>query len=175
MTRRVVPAIVTAIAFVVLSSTAWSARPEDDSDALSADDPYVLGQRAFDKEDWPSVIDYMSAVVKEKPWHDNAYSLLGFAHRKLGDFERSLAFYDKALTLNPHNREALEYLGEAYLDMDQPERTEDVLETLALECERVAATFANGDWQTGCEQWVHLNAAYQAHLAGSPGGHALQR
>ena len=110
----------------------------------------------------------MTEAVREKPWHDNAYSLLGFAHRKLGDFDTSLAHYDKALTLNPHNREALEYLGEAYLDMDQPEKTEEVLETLALECERVASSFPDGDWRTGCEEWAHLNAAYQAHLAGRP-------
>jgi tetratricopeptide (TPR) repeat protein len=93
---------------------------------------------------------------------------LGFAHRQLGDFDRSLAFYDKALTLNPHNREALEYLGEAYLDMDQPERTEEVLAKLALECERVASSFADGDWRVGCEEWVHLNAAYQAYITGRP-------
>lgn len=171
MIRRVVPTIVAVALLATTVSTAWSARPEDDSDALPADDPYAMGQKAFDEEDWQSVIDHMTAVVKEKPWHDNAYSLLGFAHRKLGDFDSSLAFYDKALTLNPHNREALEYLGEAYLEMDQPERTEDVLETLALECERVAASFADGDWHTGCEQWIHLNAAYQAHI----GGDALQR
>ena len=165
MTRRFVPAVL-AVAAIVTSSAAWSARPDDDTSTRPADDPYAMGQKAFDAEDWQGVIDHMSAVVKGKPWHDNAYSLLGFAHRKLGDFDRSLAFYDKALTLNPHNREALEYLGEAYLEMGQPERAEGVLERLALECERVAPTFANRDWRTGCEEWVHLNAAYQAHLAG---------
>ena len=166
-----------AVHLVGMSPSAWSARPEDDDEALPADDPYALGQKAFDAEDWQGVIDYMSEVVREKPWHDNAYSLLGFAHRKLGDFDNSLAFYDKALTLNPHNREALEYLGEAYLDMNMPKMTEEVLEALALECERVAASFTDGDWRTGCEEWVHLNAAYHAYVTGQPrpGGDAPQR
>lgn len=156
-------------AMAAVLPSAWSVRPDDDTvGSLSEDDPYVLGLRAFDAEEWQRVIDLMSDVVREKPWHDNAYSLLGFAHRKLGDFDRSLAFYDKALTLNPHNREALEYLGEAYLEMGQPERTEDVLTALALECERIAVTFPDGNWQTGCEEWVHLYAAYQAHVAGRP-------
>ncbi len=149
--------------------SAWSVRPDDETmDTLSEHDPYALGLKAFDAEEWQEVIRHMNEVVRKKPWHDNAYSLLGFAHRKLGDFDRSLSFYDRALTLNPHNREALEYLGEAYLELDEPERTEDVLAALALECERIAVTFPDGNWQTGCEEWVHLNAAYQAHLTGRP-------
>ncbi|MEZ5933374.1 MAG: tetratricopeptide repeat protein [Alphaproteobacteria bacterium] len=152
--------------------SAWSAMPDSGSSADQQEDgAYAKGREAFDEEDWQSVIDHMSEVVEEKPWHDDAYSLLGFAYRKLGDFETSLANYDKALTLNPHNREALEYLGEAYLEMDRPERTEEVLATLALECQRVAARFANGDWRTGCEPWLELNAAYQAYVAGRPRPH----
>lgn len=161
-------ALVATTVIVATSASVWSARPEDDTSALPEDDAYALGQKAFDAEDWQGVIDQMTLVIKEKPWHDNAHSLLGFAYRKLGDFETSLAFYDKALTLNPHNREALEYLGEAYLDMDRPERTKEVLTTLAIECERIAASFPDGDWQAGCEEWVHLNAAYDAHVTGRP-------
>lgn len=141
---------------------------DEDARALPADDDYVKGRVAFEREDWQSVIDHMAEAVRRRPWHDDAYSLLGFAHRKLGDFERSLAFYGKALMLNPHNRGALEYLGEAYLDLDDPERTEEILSRLAVACERVAVRFANGNWQTGCEEWVHLNAAYQAHIEGRP-------
>ena len=154
---------------IAVAPSAWSVRPDDETiDTLSEHDPYALGLKAFDAEEWQEVIRHMNEVVRKKPWHDSAYSLLGFAHRKLGDFDRSLAFYNKALTLNPHNREALEYLGEAYLEMDEPEQTEDVLSVLALECERIAATFPDGNWQIGCDEWVHLNAAYQAHLAGRP-------
>ncbi len=163
---RCLIAITAAVVLVTAPPPAWSARPDDDESASIDDDAYSLGLEAFDAEQWQEVIDHMSDVVKAKPWHDNAYSLLGFAHRKLGDFDRSLAFYDKALTLNPHNREALEYLGEAYLDMGQPERTEEVLATLAIECQRVAASFTDGDWQAGCEEWMHLSAAYKAHIAG---------
>lgn len=149
----------------------WAVRPEPgEEENLPADDPYVKGVAAFDREDWQSVIDHMSRAVEEKPWLDNAYSLLGFAHRKLGDFDRSLDFYDKALTLNPHNRGALEYLGEAYLELDQPERAEELLERLTVECERVAASFPDGDWRAGCEEWIDLDAAYRAHVDGRPGG-----
>ncbi len=62
----------------------------------------------------------MARVIELRPWDAEAYNLAGHAHRKLGDYERALAFYDQALDLNPHHRGALEYLGEAYLELDRP-------------------------------------------------------
>ena len=163
------------MAMLVMTVPQAAAMMSSDKDArvLPADDDYAHGRAAFEREDWQRVIDHMSAAVKRKPWHDDAYSLMGFAHRKLGDFESSLEAYDKALKLNPHNRGALEYLGEAYLDLDEPEQTKAILSRLALACERIAASFTDGDWRTGCEEWVHLTAAYQAHIIGE--GDAPQR
>jgi tetratricopeptide (TPR) repeat protein len=42
---------------------------------------------------------------------------MGFASRKLGNYRQALVHYQTALELNPHHRGALEYLGEAYLEM----------------------------------------------------------
>lgn len=158
------------LAMLTMAAPQATAMMSSDKDArtLPADNDYAKGRAAFELEDWENVIHHMTDAVKSKPWHDDAYSLMGFAHRKLGDFERSLRAYDKALKLNPHNRGALEYLGEAYLDLDQPGQTWKILSRLALACERVAARFADGDWRTDCEEWVHLNAAYQAHITGKP-------
>lgn len=136
--------------------------------SLPDDDAFRLGREAFEKEDWPSVISHMKVVVEQKPWLDEAYNLLGFAHRKLGDYDRSLALYDRALTLNPHNRGALEYLGEAYLELDRPDNAAEILSRLAVECERVAASFEGGDWRAGCDEWAELEAAYRAHIDGRP-------
>ena len=141
---------------------------DEEARSLPADDDFDKGKAAFEREDWPLVVEHMTKAVERRPWLDEAFNLLGFAYRKLGDYDRSLDHYDQALTLNPHNRAALEYLGEAYLDLDAPEHTEAILSRLALECERVAARFPDGDWRTGCEEWVQLNAAYQAHIDGRP-------
>jgi len=48
-----------------------------------------------------------------------AYSELGFALRKLGRYEESLAAYDKALTIVPNYAPALEYRAEAYLGLNR--------------------------------------------------------
>ena len=106
--------------------------------APSGDDAYAAGKAAFGREDWAEVIEHMTRVIAERPWHDDAHNLMGFAYRKLGDYDRALEEYDRALKLNPHHRGALEYLGEAYLELDRPELAKEMLDRLAAECQRVA-------------------------------------
>ena len=131
------------------------------------DDDYARGKAAFDREDWPEVIKRMTRVIAERPWHDDAHNLMGFAYRKLGDYDRALEQYDRALELNPHHRGALEYLGEAYLELDRPELAKGMLDRLATECQQVAvgATII-GTWQSGCHEWQDLKEAYDSYVAG---------
>ena len=51
--------------------------------------------------------------LAEDAQHPDVYNLLGFALRKTGDYATSLAYYTKALELEPDHRAAREYLGEA--------------------------------------------------------------
>jgi tetratricopeptide (TPR) repeat protein len=136
--------------------------------AAPGDADYASGKAAFDRENWPEVIEHMTRVIAQRPWHDDAYNLMGFAYRKLGDYEKALEAYDRALELNPHHRGALEYLGEAYLELDQPELAKSMLDRLAAECQRIAVGAAgSGTWQSGCEEWQELKEAYDAYGAGS--------
>jgi tetratricopeptide (TPR) repeat protein len=129
----------------------------------AADDPYGAGVAAFEREDWQGVLDHMSLAIEARPWQDNAYNLMGFAYRKLGDYPAALTAYHRALTLNPHNRGALEYLGEAYLELDQPDDAEATLERLAAACRMLAD--GAGDPLATCEEWQELAAAYEAYVA----------
>jgi tetratricopeptide (TPR) repeat protein len=133
------------------------------------DDAYAAGKAAFDREDWSEVIEHMTRVIEERPWHDDAHNLMGFAYRKLGDYDRALEAYDRALALNPHHRGALEYLGEAYLELDRPELAEEMLDRLAAECQRIAVGANHRDWQSDCEEWQELNEAYEAYVSGGDG------
>jgi tetratricopeptide (TPR) repeat protein len=127
---------------------------------------YAQGKAAFEREDWQAVIDHMTRAIEERPWDDDAHNLMGFAYRKLGDYDRALEQYDRALALNPHHRGALEYLGEAYLELDRPERAKDMLNRLVVECQRINASATDGDWQASCEEWQDLNEAYEAYVSG---------
>ncbi len=46
-----------------------------------------------------------------------AHNGIGFTRRKLGDYEGALEAYDRALELNPRFAPAIEYRGEAYLEL----------------------------------------------------------
>lgn len=138
-----------------------SDEPPPPTDA--AQDDYSAGLVAFEAGDWQAVVDHMAKVIEVRPWHADAHNRTGFAYRKLGDFDRALAFYDAALELNPHHRGAMEYLGEAYLELDRPEDAQALLERLATECRRIAD---GGDWQASCEEWQDLNEAYEVWRAG---------
>ena len=131
--------------------------------APSGDDEVDAGRAAFEREDWPVVIETMSKVIERRPWDDRAHTLLGFAYRKLGRYDASLAHYRRALELNPHNRGALEYLGEAYLELDRPEDALRMLARLESACRRVADP-GDDAWQANCEEWSELKTAYDAYL-----------
>jgi tetratricopeptide (TPR) repeat protein len=133
--------------------------------AAPADEDYARGKAAFDRQDWPEVVERMTRVIAERPWHDDAHNRLGFAYRKLGDYDRALEAYDRALELNPHHRGALEYLGEAYLELDRPELAKQMLDRLAAECQQVAirATAAAGS-ESDCEEWQELKQAYDSYV-----------
>jgi Flp pilus assembly protein TadD len=136
------------------------------SEQAPAGDEYAEGKAAFEREDWRAVIDHMTRAIEERPWDDDAHNLLGFAYRKLGDYDRAFEEYDRALALNPHHRGALEYLGEAYLELDRPELAKDMLDRLTAECRQIATSAAGDSWQADCEEWQDLNEAYESYLSG---------
>lgn len=56
-------------------------------------------------------------AVQAEPAMYEAHTYLGYIHRKLGRFDRSLEAYATALKLKPDFGYAIEYQGEAYLGM----------------------------------------------------------
>lgn len=65
------------------------------------------------------------AAIKKAPRLFEAHSSLGYALRNLGDYDASLAAYDRALDLNPAYAEAIEYRGETYLALGRFEATQE--------------------------------------------------
>jgi len=55
------------------------------------------------------------ATALDAKYHE-AWNLVGYAARKLGDYDKAFAAYDKCLAIKPDYAPALEYLGEAWLE-----------------------------------------------------------
>jgi len=76
-------------------------------------------------EEWKEAIAAYEEAVAKKPTFHEAYSDLGYARRKTGDYTSSLAAYDKALELSPDYAPALEYVGETYLALNRVSNARD--------------------------------------------------
>ena len=58
-------------------------------------------------------------AAKADPSLKEAWNLIGYTSRRLADYDRSLAAYEKALALDPSYGEAIEYRAEAYLALNR--------------------------------------------------------
>lgn len=62
-------------------------------------------------------VTHFQAAIGYRADFYQAHSSLGYAHRRLGEFDQSLAAYNRALSINPAYGEAIEYRAEAYLGL----------------------------------------------------------
>jgi tetratricopeptide (TPR) repeat protein len=129
------------------------------SPPAAAEDPdYAAGRAAFEREDWRAAIASLSLVPPGGPREDEAQTMVAYAWRKLGRYDLALENYAAVLGRNPRHRGALEYLGEAYLDLGRLDDADATRARLAQACEAAAA--APG---AGCEELEELERAYAEH------------
>lgn len=99
------------------------------------------------EERYGAAIPLLEAAVAAAPTDADAYSLLGFAYRKTGDYERSAPAYERALAIDPRHLNALEYQGELFLSLGDMEGAEANLAKISKQC------------LSTCEQERQLEAA----------------
>jgi tetratricopeptide (TPR) repeat protein len=92
---------------------------------------------AIEKRDDPKVLTY-----------------IGYATRKLGNVDRGIGYYHKALALNPDFVRAREYLGEGYLQKGEVGKAREQLAEIATRCGK------------GCREYVMLTNAIVEHETG---------
>jgi tetratricopeptide (TPR) repeat protein len=98
------------------------------------DPDYRAGQTHVKAEQWAEALPPLQAAIRTDPKNADAWNLLGFAYRHLGDMDNSFKHYERALQLNPGHRDAHEYVGEAYLQVGQLEGAEKHLKALDKLC-----------------------------------------
>ena len=94
----------------------------------------VAARKAIEAKDFKGAVGYLTKAVQEEPKNSDAHNFLGYAYRKVGTFDKSMEHYQIALKLDSNNRSAHEYLGELYLDMNQPDNAEKQLASLKKAC-----------------------------------------
>ena len=122
----VVLGLVLAQSFALADAPSPKERPENPN--------IVAGRTALDAKDYKTAVGHFTKAVQELPNDSDAHNLLGYSYRKVGTFDKSMEHYQRALKLDSNNRGAHEYLGELYLDLNQPDNAEKQLAALKKAC-----------------------------------------
>jgi tetratricopeptide (TPR) repeat protein len=100
-----------------------------------AEDPqYTAAVKAIKANEHAKAIPLLETVVSRDDKNADAYNWLGYATRKNGNPAASLPHYQKALALDPKHRGAHEYIGEAYLMLDNLPKAKEHLRALSSLC-----------------------------------------
>jgi Flp pilus assembly protein TadD len=107
---------------------------DDDPDAVALDPDFVAGKRAFDAKNWDGAIKAFSSAALRDTRNADIQNYLGYAYRKVGQLEVAFKHYERALALSPRHRGAHEYIGEAYLVVNNLAKAEAHLAALQTIC-----------------------------------------
>jgi tetratricopeptide (TPR) repeat protein len=100
-----------------------------------ADSPeYTAAVKAIKAGDFPTAIRLLQGVVAREDQNADAFNWLAYATRRNGDPAAAIPIYQKALAIDPRHRGAHEYMGEAYLALDDLARAKEHLARLDALC-----------------------------------------
>ncbi|MGB5082305.1 MAG: tetratricopeptide repeat protein, partial [Burkholderiales bacterium] len=96
-------------------------------DARPADPDYDKGKKALEDKNWTLAIESFGKVASRDPRDADAQNYLGFAWRKAGNLDRAFKHYNEALRIDSGHKGAHEYIGEAYLMLNNVAKAEEHL------------------------------------------------
>jgi tetratricopeptide (TPR) repeat protein len=100
----------------------------------AASKDYNEAVRLIEAGSYDAAIPLLEQVVVDQPNSADAWNYLGFSHRKLGQYQTALQYYDHALAIEPEHLGANEYMGELYLELGDLGKAEERLEVLDDAC-----------------------------------------
>lgn len=102
--------------------------------AKADDIQYFDAVALINQNRYEDAINELFVLSAEMGPHPDVMNYLGYAHRKLGQFDRAEYFYGVALSVDDNHRGANEYLGELYVETKQYEKAHAQLKKLENIC-----------------------------------------
>jgi tetratricopeptide (TPR) repeat protein len=116
------------------------------------DPAFAQGYRAayaaiYDRSDYAAAIEQLKTLGHED--HPNVANLIGYSYRKLGDYELSQVWYERALKADPNHVLTWQYYGLWQIEQGNWDQAEYYLSRIAAIC------------GTDCEEYRSLAAALE--------------
>ena len=137
----------TVLLFVMISSPAFSAGSSGGSSGGGETKPvsqYQIGEKMINKakkfekknktdkaqKHYKKAIGYLLKHNKKFPADPDTLNYLGFAHRKIGDYENAEIYYSMGLELDPKHVGINEYMGELFVVTNRLDKAKERLAVL---------------------------------------------
>jgi Flp pilus assembly protein TadD len=121
-----------ALAFV--PATAIGDATDQAPAGAQLDPDYAAGKAAIAAKDWNAAIKALSSAALRDTRNPDIQNYLGYAYRHTGQLDVAFRHYQRALQLDPRHRGAHEYVGEAYLLVNNLAKAEEHLAALQRIC-----------------------------------------
>ena len=142
--------LLTILLFVLITGPAFSAGSDGGSSGGSGDggekpisqyqiaEKMIKKAKKFEKKNktekaqkhYKKAIGYLLKHNKKFPADPNTLNYLGFAHRKIGDYENAEIYYSMGLELDPKHVGINEYMGELFVVTNRIEKAKERLAVL---------------------------------------------
>jgi tetratricopeptide (TPR) repeat protein len=142
------PGPVSACDTFAKDSVAWNSCISQAKAGTSSADLFYAGYWLARTGKYQEALGYLALADHNDP---RVVTYIGFATRKLGDVDAALPHYRRALDLNPNYSVARAYMGEAFLQKNEPAKAKAELAEIATRC------------GTGCAEYLDLAAHIAAY------------
>ncbi len=145
-------------ASVVVAAVPAMAMISNDPPPTAKSNTFSEGERLVKAKEYAKAIPVLEKALMENVRDADANNLLGYSYRKTGNTQSALAYYQRALQINPNHKGANEYLGQLYVEMKDFPKAEERLAKLATLCPPAT-----------CEEYRDLKQAIDQAKAGGAG------
>lgn len=151
LARLVAPALLLAglsMPAIALDTPGGGGGGGNNSSDSQASGPSMADARAdIAAKHWEDAIAKLKLIIADNSSNADAYNLLGYAYRNLGDYKRAQQAYTRALKIDPNHAGALEYQGVLYVKLGEIDKAKANLEKIKGIC------------GTDCEEYKDLAEA----------------
>lgn len=144
--------VVVVSLFTAVSSTNAMMNPNGSMMQL---DQFDNARELVTAKKYDESVEALKAVLREFPGHADAWNLLGFSTRMLGDFDKANEYYNNALTITPTHTGALNYKGQMFVQTGRLDQARDMLAKIESAC------------GTDCDAYKQLSKAIKDGKAGA--------